>query len=152
MQTEAVPRRVAFACAIFLLFGPVGGRTTWVRGHTTATDAAGFNVVALLSGVVAIAALACALGARPRVVLPVLGAVVAIASFGLTAYVSGVYVWARMQGQVWSFAGWNMSEGMGRKWTLYPAPGPPFFTLAALVGVAATLALAIGWLRQPRGS
>jgi len=44
MQTETVLRRVAFACAIFLLFGPVGGRTTWVRGHTTVTDAGGYNL------------------------------------------------------------------------------------------------------------
>ncbi|MGH2618713.1 MAG: hypothetical protein ACRDJC_26085, partial [Thermomicrobiales bacterium] len=98
MRTEIVLRRVAIGCAIFMLFGPVGGRTTWVQGRTIATDAAVYNVAALLAGVVA---LAVAFWARPHLVLPMLGTLVAIAAFGLTAYVSGVYVWAGMQGQVW---------------------------------------------------
>jgi hypothetical protein len=54
-----------------------------------------------------------------------------------------------MQGQVWVYAGWSISEGMGRKWTVYPAWGPPFFTIAALIGAISALALAVNWLRQP---
>jgi hypothetical protein len=149
MRTEIVLRRVAIGCAVFLLFGPLGGRTMWVGGHTTATDAAGYNMVALLCGVVVLAALAVALWMRERQTraLPALGALVAVAAFGLTAYVSGIYVWARLQGQVWGYAGWSISEGMvGRNETVYPASGPPFFTLAALIGAVATLALAVGWL------
>jgi hypothetical protein len=152
MQTEIVPRRVAIGCAIFLLFGPLGGRTMWVQGRTTATDAAGYNVVALLSGVVVLAALGVALWARPRVVLPLLGALVAVAAFVLTAYVCGVDVWARLQGQVWVYASWSISEGTGRNSTVYPAWGPPFFALAALIGATASLVLAISWLRQPKSS
>lgn len=152
MRTEHMLHRVAIGCAIFMLFGPIGGRTTWVKGHSTATDAAVYNVAALLSGVVVLAALAVAFWARPRLVLPVLGALVAVAVFGLTAYVSAVYVWARMQGEVWVYAGWSISEGMGRKWTVYPAWGPPFFTLAALIGAVSTLAFAIRWLLRPQGN
>jgi hypothetical protein len=92
LKTEIVLRRVALGCAIVLLFGPLGGRTIWVDGHTTGTDAAVYNVVALVFGVVALAALAIAFWASPRLVVPALGALVAIAAFGLTAYVSGVYV------------------------------------------------------------
>ncbi len=148
--TEEALRWVAFGCGVFLLFGPLGGRTMWVGRHQINTDAAVYNVAALLSGIVALTALAVAFCARPSLVLPEFGALVAIAAFGLTAYVSGVYVWARMQGQVWVYAGWSISEGMGRKWTVYPAWGPPFFALAAYIGAVATLALAVAWLRQPK--
>jgi hypothetical protein len=153
MRMESTLRRIVIGCAIFLLFGPVGGRTMWVGGHTTSTDAAGYNVVALLCGVVALAALAIALWMRERQMsaLPALGALVAVAAFGLTAYVSGVYVWARMQGQVWVYAGWSISEGMVRNETVYPAWGPPFFTLAALVGAVSALALAVSWMSLRRG-
>lgn len=150
MPTENILRWVAIGCAIVLLFGPLGGRTTWVGGHTIATDAGIYNVVALLCGVVALAALGVAFWARPRVVLPVLGALVAVAAFGFTAYVSGVYVWARLQGEVWIYAGWSISEGTGRNETIHPAWGPPFFALAALIGALATLVLAFGWLRLRR--
>ncbi|MGH2617985.1 MAG: hypothetical protein ACRDJC_22380, partial [Thermomicrobiales bacterium] len=52
---------------------------------------------------------------------------------------------------VWVYAGWSFSEGMGRKSTVYPAWGPPFFALAALIGAIASLALAVSWLRTPKG-
>jgi hypothetical protein len=149
---EDALRRIALGCGFFLLLGPLGGRTMWVGRNQINTDAAVYNVAALLSGVVALAALAVAFWARPRLVLPVLSALAALAAFGLTAYVSGVYVWARMQGQVWVYAGWSISEGMGSKWTVHPAWGPPFFTLAALIGAVATLGLASAWLRQPQGA
>jgi hypothetical protein len=152
MRTENALRWVAIGCAMFMFFAPFGGRTMWVKGHTTATDAGIYNAAAILSGVVALAALAVAFWLRPRVVLSVLAAVAAVAAFGLTAYVSGVYVWARMQGQMWVYGGWSISEGMGRKWTVYPAWGPPVFATAALIGVVSALALAVLWLRQPIGA
>ncbi len=151
MPGEHVLRRIAVGCAIVLLFAPLGGRTTWVKGHVTATDAAGYIIVAILSGVVALAALALAFRSRPRLVLPVLGTLTAISAFGLTVVAAGVDVVARWQGQVWIYAGWSIAEDMGRKWTVYPAWGPPFFTLAALIGAAASLVLAISWLRKPNG-
>lgn len=152
METETALRRIALGCAIFMLFGPVGGRTTWVEGNRggTTTDAAGYNLAALVSGVVALAALALALYLRPRVVLPVLGAAVAIAAFALTIVASGVYVWALLQGEIWFYGAGGFAEGMCRKCTVHPAWGPPFFALAALIGALASLALAVGWLRPPK--
>ncbi|MCC6312602.1 MAG: hypothetical protein IT337_01215 [Thermomicrobiales bacterium] len=149
---EDVVRPVATGCAVVLLFGPLGGRTTWeaVRGTSSATDAGGYNAVAVFSGVVALAALGFALWARPRPVLPLLGAAVAVAAFGLTAYAAGVFVVARLRGGVWVYACWCF-EGLRDGWTVAPAPGPPFFALAALVGAIASLALAASWLRQPNG-
>lgn len=129
VRTETALRRVAAGCAIFMFFGPVGGRTTWVQGHTTVIDAAGYNMAALLSGVAAL---------------------VAIAAFGLTVAASGIYVLARMQGEVWYYGTGGFAD-MGEKWTLYPDPGPPFFALAALIGAPASHALAILWLRRPQG-
>jgi hypothetical protein len=147
MRTETVPRRVAIGCAIFMLFGPVADRTTWDRGSVT--DAAGYNIVAFLSGVIAITALAVSLWMRPRVILPVLGALVTIAAFGLTIYVSGIYWLARTRGEVFLY---GPSEFMRVTAKVDPASGPPFFATVALIGAIATLALAVGWLRQPRGA
>lgn len=152
MRIETVLDRIAVGCAIFLLFAPLGGRTMWVSKTSTATDAAGYNVVAVLAGIVALAALAVALWMRPQeVILPVLGTLVAAAAFGISAYVSGVDVWARLHGQVWSYAGWTASAAVRTKSTVYPAWGPPFFTAAALLGAIATLSLAILWLRLGEG-
>ena len=153
MRDDYTLRWVAMCCAIFLLLGPVGGRTTWVSRTTTATDAAGYNAVAVFSGVVALATLYLAGWARSRLIplaLPVLGAVAALAAFALTVVVAGVYVVARLQGGIWVYAGWTF-ERLGEGTTVYPAPGPPFFAFAALVGAVASLALAITWLMDPDG-
>ena len=153
MRDEYTLRWVAMGCGIFLLFGPIGGRTTWVEANSTTTDAAGYNAVAVLSGVVALAALGFANWARPRMIpvaLPVLGAVAAAAAFGLTVVTAGVYVVARLRGQVY-FYGIGEFSDIGRNETVYPPPGPPFFALAAFVGFLASLALTITWLRDPEG-
>jgi hypothetical protein len=63
---------------------------------------------------------------------------------------SGVSVVARLRGQVY-FYGIGEFTDIGRNETVYPAPGPPFFALAAFVGFLASLALTITWLRDPEG-
>jgi hypothetical protein len=154
MHTETVLRRVALGCAVFMLFGPLGGRTTWVKVHgngSSITDAGIYNAVAVISGVVALAALAVALHLRPRLVLPVFGILVAIAAFALTIYVSGMFVWARLQGELWFYGAASFAGDMGGKWTVRPAWGPPFFALAALIGALASLALAVTWLWHRQG-
>lgn len=145
MPTGIVLRRIAIGCAIVLLCGPLGGRTTWEKGHVTATDAAGYNVVALLSGVVALTALGVAFWTRPRFVLPVLGALVAVAAFGLTAYVSGIDVLARTRGEVYLY---GVGEFMRVTAKVNPAIAPPFFAFAAVVGAVSAFALAVSWIRQ----
>jgi hypothetical protein len=151
IEPEDALRRIALGCGFFLLFGPIGGRTTWVgRNGSYTADAMGYNMTALFSGVVAIAALAFAFWARPRVILTLLGIVAALAAFGLSVLASGVYVWARLQGEVWMYAIGGFAGKPGRNDTLHYAPGPPFFALAAIIGAVATLVLAITWLRQPK--
>jgi hypothetical protein len=147
MPTENVLRWVAIGCAVFLLFGPVGGRTSVKDGGTTMTVAAAYNMAALFSGTVALVALGGALRARPRLILPLLGAVVAIAAFGLTAFVAGIDGLARTRGEVYLY---GVSEFTRVNAKIHPSVGPPFFTLAAVIGAMATLALAVSWLRQPR--
>ncbi|MCC7023158.1 MAG: hypothetical protein IT338_10030 [Thermomicrobiales bacterium] len=152
MQSETILRRVALGCAIFMLFGPLGGRTMWVKANGSSTTDAGFyNAAAVFSGVVALLALTVALNMRPRVVVPALTALAAAAAFGLSVYVSGLYVWARWQGEIWFYgAGW-FAEDPGPKWMVSLPWGPPYFALAALAGALASLALAVTWLWRPRG-
>jgi hypothetical protein len=149
-----VAQRVAIACAVLLLFGPLSDRTVWVRaaagGGTRITDAAGYPAAAFLSGLAVLAILAAAHAARPRVVVPVLGAVAAVAAFGLSVFVSGLGAVARWQGRVWFYGGGG-DFGPTKGWTVYPADGPPVFFVVALVGAVAALALAIAWLRLPSG-
>lgn len=143
MRTENVLRWVVIGCAVFLLFGPIGGRTSVKDGDTTMTVAAAYNMAALFSGTVALVALGGALWARPRLVLPLLGALVVIAAFGLTAYVAGIDGLARTRGEVYLY---GVGEFMRVNAKVHPSFGPPFFALAALIGAAATLALAVSWL------
>lgn len=136
-----------------MLFGPFGGRTMWMKGNgrNVITDAAGYNAVAVLSGVLALAALAVALNTRSRVVVPALAALVAVSAFGLSVYVSGLYVWARWQGEIWFYgAGWFAGD-QGPTWTVSLPWGPSYFALAAFVGALASLALTISWMRGPHG-
>jgi hypothetical protein len=146
MRTEDVLRRVAIGCAIFLLFGPLGGRTSVKDGGTTVTVAAAYNMAALFSGTVALVALGGALWTRPRLILPLLGAVVAITAFGLTAFVAGLDGLARTRGEVYLY---GVSEFARVTAKIHPSVGPPFFALAAATGAVTTLALAVSWLRQP---
>lgn len=152
-NVEDVAHRVAIGCAVILLLGPLGGRTTWeaVRGTSSATDAGGYNAIAVFSGVAALAALGFALWARPRPVLPLLGVAVAVVAFVLTVYATGVFVVARLQGGIWVYACWCF-EDLHPGWTVTPAPGPPFFALTSLVGAIASVILATFWLRQPNGN
>lgn len=148
MRREDILRRLAIGCAIFMLFGPLGGRTMWVRGRTTGTDAGIYNIVAVFSGIVVLAFLAFALWGRERDwrALPALSALISTAAFALSVFVSGVFLWARWQGEVWSYAGWGFAGGPGRNETVHLPWGPPFFTLAAFVGALACLGLAVTWL------
>lgn len=146
-MAETVLRRIALGCAILLLFALCGGRTVWVQGNTTATDAAGYGIVATFSGVLALAALAFASWVRPRLLLPLLGAVMATAAFVLASVFAGLDVWARVQGQVWTYASMTMSPPEPGV-TVYPAFGPPIFMTIAATGAIASLGLAMKWVRQ----
>jgi hypothetical protein len=83
------------------------------------------------------------------VILPVLGALVTIAAFGLTIYASGISWLARTRGEVYLY---GLGEFKRITDKVHPAVGPYFFATAALIGAIATLALAVSWVRQPRGT
>jgi hypothetical protein len=144
MRTENVLWWLTTGCATLLLFGPSAGRTTWIRqGGGVVKDAAGYDWLALCSGIVAIVSLTVGLWARPRVLLPVLGAAAAVVAFLLTAVASGSYWMAILRGDV-THNGIVLPASEG--WTVYPASGPPFFAVIATIGTAFALGLTVYWL------
>lgn len=77
--------------------------------------------------------------------LPLLGTLIAAAAFVLAAVVTGLDVWARLQGQVWTYAAMTMKPpDLG--WTGYPAVGPPIFMTIDAIGTIASLGLALEWV------
>lgn len=155
VTAETVLWRVALGCSFLMLLGPMADRTTYAKrsGFVFITDAAGYNIVALLSGVVALGALGFAAWARPRVFLTALALAGAVAAFGLTVFMSGLAVSARFQGEVWFYGTDSYATDaaeMGRRVTIDAADGPYFFVAAALLGAIATLGLGVMWLRQSR--
>lgn len=121
MVNECILGRIALWCGFLMLPGFFSDRSSWVRDRfkapDTVTDAGIYNVVASASGGVALIALAIALSTRPRVVIPVLSLVPAIAAFGLSIFVSGLGVWARLQGEIWFYgAGALATRGLFISW------------------------------------
>ena len=148
--------RVALWCGFLMLFGFFGDRSSWVRATNktvnTVTDAAIYNAVATASGGVALPALAVALNTRPRDVIPVVCLLAAIAAFGLSIFVSGLRVWARLQGEVWFYGTGALASDNGDKWVAHPARGPFVSAFMALLGELATLGLVITWVREAHRS
>ena len=152
---ETILRRTALICAALMLLGVMGDRTTWVRLNRrgqTITDGAVYNLVAFLTGIVVLISLACALNMRLRPGIRVLSLVVAISAFGLSAFVSGLGVWARLQGEIWAYGVDAFAKDLGPKWAVYPADGPYLFTAVAVLGAVTTIGLGIVWLRDARRS
>lgn len=147
---ERILGRIALWSGFLMLFGVLSDRSSWVQGgfksQSITTDAAGYNIVATLSGVIALVALAIALNTRPRAVIPVLSLLPALAAFVLSIYVSGLSVWARLQGEIWFYGTWSFAEDVGKKEIAYPARGPFIFPFLAVLGALATLGLALIWL------
>lgn len=150
MPDELILRRIALWSGFLMLFGVLSDRSSWVRDSvkspSSVTDAGIYNVIASASGVVALIALAIAINTRPRVVIPVLGLVPALAVFGLSTYVSGLSVWARLQGEIWFYGTWSFAGDVGKKMIAYPSRGVFIFTFLAILGVVATLGMALTWL------
>jgi hypothetical protein len=150
---ETMLRRAGVTCAVLMLFGVMSDRTTWVRLNgrgQTITDGAVYNLIASLSGIIVLIALAVALHMRPRLVIPALSLLLAVAAFGLSAFVSGLGVWARSQGKVWAYGVDAFADDRGPKWVVYPADGPYIFTFLATLGFVATAGMGIIWLRSAR--
>ena len=143
MRTEKVLWQFAVVCAVLLLFAPLAPRTTWSaddaapRGNPSSIrDAAGWDMVAPLAGIVAIVGLVTGFLTRPRVVVPVIGAAVATIAFAVTARAAGEYWLDLLRGAPF------MPD-----FTTYPAPGPPFFAVIATAATGFALVLTISWLK-----
>lgn len=124
--------RIAMACAVLLLFAPATPRTSWIyAGGGGMTHSAGWDWVAPLSGIVAIGALALTGRSCPRGAASVLGNVVAVFAFGVSAAASA--------GHWYSLA----TGSLDLEWesTTYPAPLVLPFAVIAAVGAVCALAL-----------
>lgn len=150
MLDDLIMGRIALSSGFLLLFGVLSDRSSWVResvkSPSSTTDAGIYNVIASASGLVALIALAIALNTRPRGVIPVLSLLPALAAFGVSLYVSGLGVWARLHGEIWLYGAGSFAGDWGEKYIAHPARGPFIFAFLALLGVLATLGLALTWL------
>jgi hypothetical protein len=95
---------------------------------------------------VVLVTLAIALNTRPRVVIPVLSLLPAIAAFALSIFVFRHGVWASLQGEIWVYAAWSFAGDWGEEWVAYPARGSFIVTFLAVLGAVSTLGLALTWL------
>lgn len=137
-----VVRGIATVCAFLLLFGPAGGRMTRSYGNGAQINGAGYDMVVLLAGVVAVFAFIVPTW-RPGFIGPAFGALVGFATFGLAAWSAGSYALdlARLG---FPFGSARLLPGGD----VVVAPGgPPFFAAVAVVGLACCAVLVVVWLR-----
>jgi hypothetical protein len=142
MRTEKVLWSFAIVCAVLLLFAPFTPRTTWVYdgpqpvgNPSTIRDAAGWDMVAPLSGIIAIAGLVVGVLARPRVIVPVLSTAIATIAFAMTAVAAGRY-WLEL----------GRGAGAMADFSMHSAPAPPYFAIVATVATGFALVLTVSWL------
>lgn len=140
MRAEKLLWWFAVSCSLFVVLGSLTPRTTRVYGEpgkqpfTIATEAGTrWQVWTFLLGAVAFTALATGLGRHPRAPwITGAGALVAAIAFGLVAARAGQH-WIRLLEE----------RGRPREYVLDIAAGLPFVTIAAVVGTASALAIAI---------
>lgn len=144
MTAEKALWRVAIACAILLLFAPMTPRTSWTAlgggemrsAGGGATHSAGWDWIAPLAGIVAVASLFAGRGQRPRIAGAVVGAAVAAIFFG-SATAAALGHWLDLMS--------GSLDMMG--WTTYPAPAVVYFAAIAVAGMILSLILLGHWLR-----
>ncbi|MCC7021301.1 MAG: hypothetical protein IT338_00655 [Thermomicrobiales bacterium] len=140
MKTERILRRFAIACAVVLLFAAATPRTSWIAPSGSGmTHSAGWDWIATLSGVLALAGLGVGAAARPRIALAVFGASIAAGAFGLAMFAAASH-WAALMTGAMTLPGW----------ILYPAPLVPAFAVVAAAGMVCTLILLGVWLQPSR--
>lgn len=142
MKIERVLWIFAIICAALLLFAPFTPRTTWLfdgpqpRGNPSAIrDSAGWDMVAPLSGIVAITSLVAGVLSRRHTVIPSFCAAVATIAFAVTALAAGQY-WHELSRGAAAMA----------QFVMEPAPGPPYFAIIAAVATGVALLLTVIWL------
>lgn len=146
MRTEKVLWSTTILCALFLLTAPMfGGRAVWAnRGGGMIRDAAGWDWLLPILGVVAIVGLVVCVFTRPRVVIPVLGAAIATAAFAVAAYSAGSFGLAIVENRVQPG---GFVFGRDEPYRVLAAPSPQPYTVVATVAAGFALVLAVSWLR-----
>jgi hypothetical protein len=137
MRVEKTLWVMAVVCAVLLLFAPFTPRTSWSHRGGGMRHSAGWDWIAPLAGVVAIASLAVGAHARPRIAGPVFAASFAAIAFG-GATIAAAGHWGSIIIGALEIEGWH----------LYPAPSVSFFAVIASAGTVVTLILLGTWLRQ----
>ena len=138
MNTGKILWRLAMACAILLLFAPTTPRTSWVYPGGMATHSASWDLVAPLSGIVAIGALIFSMRSRPRMFPAVFGLALAALAFGVSAAASAGHWRSLVTGEL----------DVGGMYAIYPAPLVLPFAIIAAVGFLSLLALHAKQLRE----
>lgn len=151
MHMERTLVGLAVICALVLLVAPFTPRTRLDKETAPGAlrgggmrHSAGWDYVAPARGLVALVGLGVAGFVHPRVVVPIVGAVVAAGAFGVTAVASGGH-WIDAISGALDIPGY----------ATVPAKGAPAFVVVAIVGAAYSAALALGWAasreRNPGG-
>ena len=137
MRVERVPWRISVAASALLLFAPATPRTSWSydRGGGM-THSAGWDWIALMSGVVALICLIVGRFFRPSVLISALAALLASVALAISAAASLGHWLDLMSG--------NLELA---RWTIRPAPAVAPFAAIAAAGMAASLVLLGTWLR-----
>jgi hypothetical protein len=130
--------RLAMGCAVLLLFALSTPRTSWthVEGYGM-THSAGWDWIALLSGIVAIVALSLGRWSRPSVPGAATGVAVAAVAFAVSAAASAGHWYSLATGAL----------NLEWEWTTYPAPLVLPFAVVAIAGAVCSLVLVGTWLR-----
>jgi hypothetical protein len=136
MRVEKFLWSIAVICAVLLLTAPLSGRTRWTKyGVTRITDSAGWDWVAPVSGLAAIAGLVAGVLSRPNRIVSALAATTAAITTGVAAFATGSYWIDLMQGAA-DVGGYE----------LHAPPALPYYAAIAAVAMCLALALAGLWL------
>lgn len=133
--------RIAAACSVLLLLAPLTPRTTWTyvaqsesRGDVgTVTHSAGREWVALLCGIIAIAAL---VAMKRRFA----GGIVAMLAFAAAA-AAALGHWLQFQS----------GSLVTLRSIVHPAPAAPYFAAIAVAGLTTTVAWLWCWVQHRHG-
>lgn len=145
MRAEIVLWRVAILCAVLLFFAPMTPRTSWSYAGASEmraegggnTHSAGWDWIAPIMGIVALAGLTIGRWPRPGIIRP--SVCVAIASLCLgVATAAALGRWLDLQSGALAYG----------PWTIHPAPAVAYFAGIAAVGMVASL-VPLGRWRQP---
>jgi hypothetical protein len=143
MRSDKVLWRLAMGCAALLVVAPFTPRTTWLpasrgAGLSLITEGVGWQAIAALVGIAALAVLVSGVRAHRR---ESAGTGAAVATFGFVVIAVGMTrYWIDLTNGV-------TSVNAGPNFELHPAPLIPVFAGVAAAGSVCAFALTLLWLR-----